>query len=63
MEIWKKVVNRLLSIKSLVTLILTCVFAYLSIVGVIGGELFMTIFTVVIGFYFGSQAAEKKPTE
>lgn len=63
MDILKKIINRLVSIKSLVTLILTGVFAYLSCAGVIGGELFMTIFTVVIGFYFGSQAAEKKPIE
>lgn len=63
MDILTKIVNRLFSIKSIVTLILTCVFSYLSVAGVIGGELFMTIFTVVIGFYFGSQAAEKKSTE
>lgn len=59
MDILNKVINRLVSIKSIITLILTCVFAYLAIVGVIGGELFMTIFTVVIGFYFGSQTVDK----
>lgn len=59
MDILTKVINRLVSIKSIITLILTCVFAYLSISGVIGGELFMAIFTVVIGFYFGSQSADK----
>lgn len=48
------VVN-LLKVKSIVTIILTLVFAYLSIIGVISGEQFLTIFSVVIAFYFGTQ--------
>lgn len=57
-----KIINRLVSIKSIVTLILTGVFAYLSITGVISGEQFLTIFTVVISFYFGVQY-EKRVSE
>ncbi|WP_409229468.1 hypothetical protein [Gudongella sp. SC589] len=49
----------LLSIKSLVTIILTSVFAYLSMVGVVDAEKFMTIFAVVISFYFGTQAIKE----
>ena len=48
------VVN-LLKVKRIVTIILTLVFAYLSIIGVISGEQFLTIFSVVIAFYFGTQ--------
>lgn len=51
----EKIVNRLVSIKSIVTLTLTFVFAYLSIVGVIGGSDFLTVFLIIIGFYFGTQ--------
>jgi len=51
----EKIINRLVSIKSIVTLVLTGVFAYLSIKGVITGEQFLTIFTVIISFYFGTQ--------
>lgn len=47
--------NRLLTVKSLVTLALTLVFAYLAIRGVVTADQFMTVFTVVIGFYFGTQ--------
>ena len=54
----KRIAN-LLSIKSLVTIILTVVFAYLSITKVIAGEQFLTIFTVVIAFYFGTQAVKE----
>jgi hypothetical protein len=50
---------RLLSVKSLVTLILTGVFAYLSMTGVIVAEQFQTIFTVIISFYFGTQAKKE----
>ena len=49
------IVNRLVSIKSIVTLVLTAVFAYLSVVRIISGEQFLTIFTTVIAFYFGTQ--------
>jgi len=51
-------VKNLLTVKSLVTLTLTLVFSYLSIIGKISGEQFLTIFTVIIGFYFGTQKAK-----
>lgn len=55
----KERLSKLLSIKSIVTLMLTVVFCYLSIIGVIPAELFMTVFTVVIAFYFGTQAKKE----
>lgn len=48
----------LVSVKSIVTIVLTLVFAYLAIIGNIGQD-FMTIYTVVIAFYFGTQAQKK----
>lgn len=48
----------LLSVKSIVTIILTGVFAYLSVIGAVSQE-FMTIYTVVIAFYFGTQAVKE----
>jgi len=45
----------LLSVKSLVTLVLTAVFAYQSVTGQISQD-FMTIYAVVIAFYFGTQS-------
>lgn len=55
MENIKKRVANLLAVKSLVTLTLTVVFAVLSCTGKVTPEQFMTVFTVVIGFYFGTQ--------
>lgn len=48
-------VKNLLKIKSLVTLVLTGVFAGLLIAGQQIPEEFTTIYTAVIGFYFGTQ--------
>ena len=55
MENLKKRVANLLAVKSLVTITLTVVFAVLALRGDISGTEFLTIFTVVIGFYFGTQ--------
>lgn len=46
---------KLINVKSIITLILCAVFAYLSALGYITAEQFLTIFTVVISFYFGTQ--------
>ena len=58
----KEIFEKLLTVKSIVTLVLTGVFAYLSATGAIGPDLFMSAFTVVIAFYFGTQY-ERKTTE
>ena len=55
MEVIKKRLGNLLSVKSLVTLVLTAVFAYMAIVGKISQD-FMTIYAVIIAFYFGTQS-------
>lgn len=46
---------KLLEVKSLVTIVLTAVFSYLAAVGQVGADLFLTVYTVVISFYFGTQ--------
>jgi hypothetical protein len=50
----KKVLNRLVTVKSIVTLVLTAVFAFLSATGAISPDSFKEIFYIVIAFYFGS---------
>ena len=55
MENLKKRLGNLLTVKSLVTITLTVVFAVLALRESISGSEFLTIFTVVIGFYFGTQ--------
>ena len=51
---------KLLEVKSLVTLTLAGTFVVLSLRRDLTGEQFMTIFTTVIAFYFGTQTAKKE---
>lgn len=51
-----KRVAALLSVKSIVTLVLTAVFAYLAITGTVSGTDFLTVFLMVVSFYFGTQS-------
>ena len=60
-EILANRLARLLCVKSLVTLLLTAVFAVMALRGEVSED-FMTVYTVIIAFYFGSQlerAAQK----
>ena len=47
---------KLINVKSIITIVLCGVFAYLSIIGSVRAEQFLTIFTVIISFYFGTQS-------
>lgn len=56
----KEKLAKLVNVKSIVTLILCGVFSYLSIMGKIMPDQFLTIFTVIISFYFGVQHEKKE---
>ena len=56
-------IANLLTVKSIVTIVLTAVFSVLALRGSISGTEFLTIFTVVIGFYFGTQTEKKENEE
>ena len=55
----KERLAKLLTVKSIVTLTLTAVFSYLALVGKVSGQEFLTIFTVIVSFYFGTQYEKK----
>lgn len=55
----KERIAKLLTVKSIVTLVLTGVFSFLAVRGTITGQEFLTIFTVIISFYFGTQATKE----
>lgn len=55
MELIHKRLANLMSVKSIVTLVLTGVFAYMAVTGNISQD-FMTIYAVIIAFYFGTQS-------
>ena len=53
--------SNLLSVKSLVTLVLTGVFAWMAVKGTISQD-FMTIYAVIIAFYFVTQSQKVQDT-
>ena len=61
MEILKligKKIAKLIDVKSIMTLTLTIIFSILAMNSVISGQEFLTIFTVIVGFYFGTQSSK-----
>lgn len=58
-DFWKNLAA-LLKVKTIITLVIIAVLAVLSIKGSIEPDKFLTIATMVVAFYFGTQS-EKKP--
>lgn len=52
-------IAKLINIKSIISIIMTVVFCYLAIIGVVSAELFVPIYTTIIAFYFGTQVEKK----
>ena len=59
MDLLVKRIANLLCVKSIVTLVMTGVFAYQSVTGHVSADQFLTVFTVIVAFYFGVQAEKK----
>ena len=57
--VFMKRLSKLLTVKSIVTIVATVVFAYQEIVGALSQE-FLGIYTVIIAFYFGTQSAKQE---
>ena len=56
-------IANLLTVKSIVTIVLTAVFSVLALRGSIRGTEFLTIFTTILAFYFGTQTEKRKNEE
>jgi len=54
-----KQLAQLLQIKKLIAIILTIVFAVLSLKGKVSAEQFIVVFSSVIGYYFGQSSARQ----
>ena len=55
----KEVFEKLINIKSIVTILLSIVFCVMAVMGEISGSEYLTIFATVIAFYFGTQHEKK----
>lgn len=58
MKTIKEAAVNLLKVKSIVTIMTTITFVYLAITGQISQD-FMVVYSVIIAFYFGTQAQKK----
>ena len=56
-------ISKRLTIKSLVTMTLTIIFSFLAVTGKIPTRDYMTIYTVIISFYFGTQSEKNVSRE
>jgi len=54
---------KLIDVKSIMTLLLTVGFLVLTVRNVISGSEYLTIFTMIVGFYFGTQANKTKTVQ
>ena len=56
----KEKMTKLIDVKSLVTLFLTLIFGILALKGSVTADQFLTVFTTIIAFYFGTQYQKNK---
>lgn len=56
-------IKELLQIKKIIALLLTIVFCYLSIIKRITSDQYITVFSLVIAFYFGQSTARQAALE
>lgn len=51
----KERLTKLLTVKSIVTILFAMVFAYMAVTAMISGDQFTSIFNTIIAFFFGTQ--------
>lgn len=57
---FKEKLAKLIDVKSVMTLSITGAFIFLTITNKISPELFMSVFSLIVGFYFGTQSEKQK---
>ena len=55
----KERISKLIDVESIVTFALTGAFVYQTVIGRIEPQIFITIYSTVIAFYFGTQVTKK----
>ena len=59
----KEKLAKLIDVKSIMTLALTAGFVGLTCTGEISGQEYLTIFTMIVGFYFGTHRKQRRSKE
>ena len=61
MEILKRIA-KLIDVKSIISIATTFVFCYLALKQFLSPEIFISVYSIIIGFYFGTQYSKVKNT-
>jgi hypothetical protein len=54
-----KALEKLLSVKKIIALLLTFVFCYLAVIKLISSTEFLSVFTLIVGYYFGQSTVKE----
>lgn len=58
-----KRIAKLIDVKSIISITTTFVFCYLALSKYLSAEVFISVYSIIIGFYFGVQYAKTKGNE
>lgn len=58
-----KRIAKLIDVKSIISLTTTFVFCYLAFSKFLSAEVFISVYSIIIGFYFGTQYEKTKPND
>lgn len=61
--VFLKKLSKLIDVKSIISLSLTFVFCYLSLSKFVSQEIFISVYSIIIGFYFGTQYEKTKTVQ
>lgn len=62
MDILKRLA-KLIDVKSIISIATTFVFCYLALSKFLSAEVFISVYSIIVGFYFGTQYEKTKNTE
>lgn len=60
MQEFLKKIAKLIDVKSIISLATTFVFCYLALRRYLSEQVFISVYSIIIGFYFGTQYAKVK---
>lgn len=55
MQDFLKRIAKLIDVKSIISILTTLVFCYLALRKYLSAEVFISVYSIIIGFYFGTQ--------
>lgn len=60
MQEFLKKISKLIDVKSIISIATTFVFCYLALSKYLSAEVFISVYSIIVGFYFGTQYEKTK---